>query len=67
LIYPNIPDGLGVDVITKASSGEVYGVGHHPEIIGSPLLATKRADWFRREVDMPQAKFGTIRKIAGSN
>lgn len=66
VIYPNRPDGLGVDIITKASSGEAYGVAHHPEIIGSPMLPTKRADWFKHEEDMPQAKFGTFRMIAGS-
>ena len=66
MIYPNIPDGIGLDVITKSDSGEAIGTGHHPEIVGSPLLTTKRADWFRHDVDMSQAKFGTFRKIAGS-
>jgi len=42
VIHPNIPDGVGVDVITRGGAGPDYGSGHAPEVEGLKLLPVKR-------------------------
>ncbi len=65
VVHPNIPDGIGIDVITTGGAGPDYGSGHQPEIVGAKLLAAKRSEWFPPLGDPLHARYGRHLMING--
>ena len=64
VIYPNVPDGLGVNVITQGGAGPDFGSGHQPEIVGSQLLPTKRSAWTPSISDAEHTRHGFFTTIS---
>jgi hypothetical protein len=67
VIYPNVPDGLGVDVITRGGAGPDFGSGHQPEILGAQLLGTKRSAWLPPMSDPSHVRYGRHAVLRGGS
>lgn len=67
VVSRNVPDGLNVEVITKGAAGPDYGSEQQVEILGSPLLATKRLEWFPPLSDPQHIRNGFDQVICGKS
>jgi hypothetical protein len=67
VIYPYVPDGLGVIVLARGGSGPDYGSSNPPEIVGESLLPVKRLDWVNNAADQSHVRFGSFPTINGQN
>jgi hypothetical protein len=57
IVFPYLPDGIGVMAIVRGNAGRNGGVGHPVKIVGTPLLQWKRSDYSKEYHDLKRAEF----------
>ncbi|MDR3692259.1 MAG: hypothetical protein P4L46_22950 [Fimbriimonas sp.] len=65
VLYPNVPDGVGVNVIMQGGAGPDVGSGHRAEVVGGPRLTVTRSQWFPAFSDPSHIRPGWHQVIDG--
>jgi hypothetical protein len=64
IVFPNLPDGIGVRAIVRGNAGRNGGAGHPVKILGTPLFKSKRSDLSPEYHDLVRAKYTAVTGLA---